>query len=88
MGRVVARTWCARPGKPDFDSAVRSYAATLSLYGLDVSRPEAETAAEIRKARPGVRLALILALDDWASCVRVHDAAEAERLVRDDAADA
>ena len=64
----------------DTASAARLYAAALSAYGLDVSRPEAETAAEIRQARPGVRLALILALDDWASCV--HDTAEAERLGR------
>ena len=66
----------------DTDSSARLYAAALSAYGLDVSGPQAETAAEIRQARPGVRLALILALDDWASCIRVHDAAEADRLGR------
>jgi serine/threonine-protein kinase len=60
----------------------RSYAAALSAYGLDVSRPEGETAAQIREARPGVRLALILALDDWASEARSHNRPEAERLSR------
>jgi tetratricopeptide (TPR) repeat protein len=66
----------------DASAAARSYAAAVSAYGLDVSRPEAEAAAEIRQARPGVRLALVLALDDWAGCVRGLDAAEAERLGR------
>ncbi|HVS40068.1 MAG TPA: tetratricopeptide repeat protein [Gemmataceae bacterium] len=66
----------------DFDSSAHSYAAALSAYSLDVSRPEAETAAAIRQARPAIRLALILALDDWANCVRYRDPAEAERLSR------
>lgn len=69
-------------GGLDTDSAARSYAAALSAYGLDVSMPEAETAAEIRQALPGVRLVLVLALDDWASCVRGLDASKAERLSR------
>ena len=34
----------------------------------------------MRTARPAVRLALILALDDWTSCVRAGDAATAKRL--------
>ncbi len=47
-----------------------------------MSKAEAETAAAIRQARPGLRLALILALDDWAGCVRRRDDAQARRLSR------
>jgi tetratricopeptide (TPR) repeat protein len=66
----------------DLDASVRLYAAALSGYGLEVSRPVEETAAQVSEARPAIRLALILALDDWASCVRPRNPAEAERLWR------
>ncbi len=70
-------------GAFDTGSAARDYEKALSGYGLDVaSRPEAESAEAIRRAPPGVRLALILALDDWAGCVRSRDRAAADRLGR------
>ena len=49
----------------DVESASRSYAVGLAAHGLDVSGPAAESAAVIRRERPAVRLALIVALDDW-----------------------
>jgi tetratricopeptide (TPR) repeat protein/tRNA A-37 threonylcarbamoyl transferase component Bud32 len=67
------------PGK---NASAKFYTAAFSAYGLDLARPERETAAEIRNTRPGIRLALILALDDWASYVRGLDAAQADRLSR------
>jgi eukaryotic-like serine/threonine-protein kinase len=50
----------------DLESGVRAYAAALEVFGLDVSTPEAESATAIRNERPAIRLALIVALDDWA----------------------
>ena len=69
-------------GDLDRKTGPRLYAAALSAYGMDVSRPEAESAAQVRTARPGVRLALILALDDWAGDVRGDDPPAANRLAR------
>jgi eukaryotic-like serine/threonine-protein kinase len=55
----------------DYESADRAYAAAVAAYGLDVLGPEpGAVAAAIRKERPTVRLALIVALDHWASCAR------------------
>ncbi|HVS40600.1 MAG TPA: protein kinase, partial [Gemmataceae bacterium] len=66
----------------DLAAPPRRYAEALRVYGLDVSAPQAETADAIRRERPGVRLALVLALDDWASCVRCRDRVEAKQLSR------
>src|SRR5262249_33638285 len=37
----------------DWDASARYYAAALAAYGLELSRPEAETAAKVRQAPPG-----------------------------------
>ncbi|HVS40069.1 MAG TPA: tetratricopeptide repeat protein [Gemmataceae bacterium] len=82
LDRARAARATARTGGLDALSVGRAYAAALSGYGLDVLRPEEETAAQIRAARPGVRLALILALDDWADDDRSRNAPEARSLGR------
>jgi hypothetical protein len=53
----------------DFDKEARSYAAALEAYGVRTEGAEGQAAAVIRAERPAVRLALIVALDDWATCV-------------------
>jgi serine/threonine-protein kinase len=63
-----------------YESWPESYAAALRLYGLEASCPEAETAEAIRRERPAVRLALIVALDEWAICVGGPEAARLRRI--------
>jgi Tfp pilus assembly protein PilF len=67
----------------DYESAASVYAETLRSYGVNVSIPDA--AAAIRDERPAVRLALVVALDDWASDVGGSEAARLRRIA--DAAD-
>jgi serine/threonine-protein kinase len=53
----------------DYKSATRAYEEAVAAYGLDVLAPAPEAvAAVIKKQRPAVRLALIVALEDWAFC--------------------
>jgi serine/threonine-protein kinase len=50
----------------DFESADRAYADAVAAYGLDVlGRKPKRVATAIKKERPAVRQALILALHDW-----------------------
>ena len=54
----------------DYESAARAYQVAMAVYGLDIFSQEPEAvAARIRQERQAVRLALIVALDDWAFCV-------------------
>jgi len=71
----------SRGGIFDHEAATRTYEKAVAAYGLDVfgSEPEA-VAAAIRKERPTVQLALVVALDDWANCA--HDKVRAPRLRR------
>jgi tetratricopeptide (TPR) repeat protein len=75
----------SRGGDYDYESAAGAYTAVVEAYGLDASGPEAETAAAIRKERPAVRLALVVALDDWAYCFLGPEQARLLRIA--DAAD-
>jgi serine/threonine-protein kinase len=63
----------------DYESADQTYADALAAYGLDVFGAEpGAVAAAIQKERPAMRLALIVALDDWSVCAR--DKRKASRL--------
>jgi serine/threonine-protein kinase len=75
--RALRSNW--RGSHFDYESADRCYADAVATYGLDVYGPAPEeVAAAIRKERPAVRLALVVALDDWAFCAR--DQVRAPRL--------
>lgn len=82
LDRARASRAGTKTGGLDLDTPARLYRNALSGYDLDLSRPAVETAGQIRQAQPGVRLALILALDDLANYTRSGDRAEAERLGR------
>jgi tetratricopeptide (TPR) repeat protein len=67
--RALRSNW--RGSTFDYESADRAYAAAVAAYGLNVLGPEpGAVATAIRKERPAVRLALVVALDDWAFCAR------------------
>jgi eukaryotic-like serine/threonine-protein kinase len=75
--RALRSNW--RGSHFDYEAAARAYAKAVAAYGLDAFGPEpAAVAAAIRKERLAVRLALIVALDDWAFCAR--DKVRAPRL--------
>ncbi len=67
QARALLATW--RGSHFDTESAARSYAAALDAYGARTAGSEGQASAAIRAERPAVRLALIVALDDWAACV-------------------
>jgi tetratricopeptide (TPR) repeat protein len=68
-----------RGGSFDYGSADRAYVAAVAAYGLDVFGQEpGAVAAAIRKERPAVRLALVVAFNHWAFCAR--DKVRAPRL--------
>jgi serine/threonine-protein kinase len=64
----------------DYESSARSYGAALGAYGLDTAGAEGQAAAAIRNERPAMRLALIVALDDWANCSGGSEAARLRRI--------
>jgi eukaryotic-like serine/threonine-protein kinase len=50
----------------DYGGADRDYAAAFTAYGIDVANLPADEAAARIRARSGVAIALLAALDDWA----------------------
>jgi serine/threonine-protein kinase len=55
----------------DYESAAQAYKDAFAAFGLDEFGAEPEAvAAALRKERPAVRRALVVALDDWAFCTR------------------
>ena len=52
----------------DYAGANQQYAAALREYGIDVDALPADEAIRLLQARAAVLPALIIALDDWASC--------------------
>jgi eukaryotic-like serine/threonine-protein kinase len=59
----------------DKESADRSYAAALEAYGAGKGGAVGQASAAVRAERPAVRLALVVALDDWAICIGGPEAA-------------
>jgi tetratricopeptide (TPR) repeat protein len=79
LNKARERRANARGMTLDYESAAQAYAKAMAAYGLDVFGPEpGAVAAAIRRERPAVLLALIVALHDWGFCAR--DAARKGRL--------
>jgi serine/threonine-protein kinase len=84
--RLARSRWKGR----SFDAAAgaKRYGQAFADYGLDVlGRPPAAAARAVRRLRPTIRLALVVALDDWAICERRPKAQEHLRAVADGADD-
>jgi tetratricopeptide (TPR) repeat protein len=76
--RLLSSEW--KDHKFNYESVDRAYALAFDSYGIDVTGLPAEEAAGRIRAWPGIAMALVAALDEWAIARRHIDKAGGEAL--------